>query len=308
MKEVGFCWRINLGKSFAEIPVNRIERNSNQSRKSFDRTSLDSLSESIRKYGVLNPIVVIGPYAREGKEIYHLVDGERRLRASILAGIDIVPAHIIPANGIEEKSKLLLSLIANVQREDLSPIDEAIAYSKLNAQGFSHQEIANIAGKGRTVIENRLFLLKFEPEIQDLYAKHKLNLDMRVYYALKKLPSSVRIKAANKLAEMGATQHDAEVICKKLLRREDIVNVKPRLEKLLDETQSDPKNALHTSLTNLIKNSELPDSWIFLLDVGEKTCKACNLYASSSASMCRDCPAVDMARYIVKEIPQGSEQ
>lgn len=139
--------------SVVELDLDSILSNPFQPRHSFDEESLKELSDSIKKYGLLQPILV---YKDEDK--YRLIAGERRVRASKMAGLDKIKALVID---IDIKNLREMALIENIQREDLNPIDLAICYNELlNEHGLTHEELANRVNKSRTVITNTVRLLK----------------------------------------------------------------------------------------------------------------------------------------------------
>jgi ParB family chromosome partitioning protein len=151
------------------VEVDKIKPNPFQPRREFDEQKLRDLSESIRQYGVLQPLVVTR------KEIekpdggilveYELIAGERRLRASKLAGVIQVPV-IIRAGADDDKLKLELAIIENLQREDLNPVDRAAAFKRLADEfGFKHIEIAQKVGKSREYVSNSLRLLGLPQEV-----------------------------------------------------------------------------------------------------------------------------------------------
>ena len=143
-----------------EIPLNQIKPNPYQPRLSFNETELAALAESIRAHGVLQPIVV-----EEGANGYTLIAGERRLRASKLAGRATIPAVVRSAGDL---GRLALALIENVQRSDLSPIDTALAYRRLADEfGLTQDAIAVIAGKARATVANTMRLLDLSTEVQE---------------------------------------------------------------------------------------------------------------------------------------------
>ena len=143
-----------------EIPLNQIKPNPYQPRLSFNETELAALAESIRAHGVLQPIVV-----EEGANGYTLIAGERRLRASKLAGRATIPAVV---RSVGDLGRLELALIENVQRSDLSPIDTALAYRRLADEfGLTQDAIAVIAGKARATVANTMRLLDLSTEVQE---------------------------------------------------------------------------------------------------------------------------------------------
>ena len=152
------------------VEVERIRPNPFQPRKEFDQDSLQSLSDSIRQYGVLQPLVVTRREVERGdggiSVEYELVAGERRLRASKLASISQVPVLIRSAED-SDKMKLELAIIENLQREDLNPIDRALAFKQLaEAFNLKHVEIAKKVGRSREYVSNSLRLLALPEEMQ----------------------------------------------------------------------------------------------------------------------------------------------
>lgn len=156
-----------LGSVFL-IEIDKIRPSSQQPRTEFDLGKLKDLAESIRQYGVLQPIIVIRKETENENGIsveYELVAGERRLRASKLAGLSQVPVVIRKES--DEKTKLELAIIENLQREDLNAIDRAMAFGKLaNDFKLKHHEIAARVGKSREYVSNTIRLLMLPEEIQ----------------------------------------------------------------------------------------------------------------------------------------------
>lgn len=143
-----------------EIAVELIDTNPYQPRTHFDQESLEELAASIRQIGIIQPITV---RKSEGNR-YQLITGERRLRASVIAGMKTIPAYIRTA---DDQSMLELALVENVQREDLDPIEVAISYQRLIDECQVTQEsVGERVGKKRSTVANYLRLLKLPPEIQ----------------------------------------------------------------------------------------------------------------------------------------------
>jgi ParB family chromosome partitioning protein len=156
------------------VEVERIHPNPFQPRKSFDETALASLAESIRQYGVLQPLTVTRKESvvpEKGIEVwYELIAGERRLRASKLAGIREVPV-VIRTSEDSDRLKLELAIIENLQREDLNPIDRALAFNRLVTDfGLKHAEVGARVGKSREYVSNTLRILLLPKEMQDALA------------------------------------------------------------------------------------------------------------------------------------------
>jgi len=158
------------------IELEKIKPNSMQPRREFEESALSELAQSIREYGVLQPIVVIrnefDTSTGRGVE-YELLAGERRLRASKLAGLSQIPAIIKEAQ--PDKVKLEIALIENLQRQDLNPIEKARAFKKLIDEfGMLQREVAEKVGKSREVVANTLRLLTLPEEMQQAVAAGKI--------------------------------------------------------------------------------------------------------------------------------------
>lgn len=141
-----------------QIPVDAIDPNPDQPRRSFDPTELERLAESIRRHGVLQPVVL-----RQSGERYELLVGERRWRASRAAGLALIPAVIAD---VDPKDRLELALIENVQRHDLNPMELAHAFQTLAEAGATQEQIGERVGLDRSSVANHLRLLELPREIQ----------------------------------------------------------------------------------------------------------------------------------------------
>jgi ParB family chromosome partitioning protein len=149
------------------IPVDRIEPNPEQPRLAIDQAMLEELAASIREHGVLQPILV----RPVGENHFQLIAGERRWRASKLAGLGTVPALV---EEIDDDTALEISIIENLQREDLSPLDEAAMYDKMiRDHGYSIRRLADKLGKDKGYVENRLRLADAPTEIRQLVSLRK---------------------------------------------------------------------------------------------------------------------------------------
>ncbi len=157
------------GKRVLDIPISDIERNPHQPRKNFDHAELEDLISSIREHGILQPIVV----TPLGGGKYQLIAGERRLRASTIAGLKTIPAIVREAT---ELQKLELAIIENVQRADLNAIDEAIAYQRLIDEfGMTQEDVGIKMGKSRPYVANAVRLLQLPDEIKQALIEKKIS-------------------------------------------------------------------------------------------------------------------------------------
>ena len=156
--------------SIAEISVLQIEANPFQPRSRFESNALEELAESIRQHGVIQPVTV----CKMGNDSYQLISGERRFRASQLAGLESIPAYIRVAN---DQAMLELALVENIQREDLNPIEVAISYKRLIDEcDLTHEGLSDKISKSRSNITNFLRLLKLPAEIQMALSKGTITM------------------------------------------------------------------------------------------------------------------------------------
>jgi ParB family chromosome partitioning protein len=155
---------------FAEIPIDQLRPNPQQPRHRFDRESLEELAASIQLHGVLQPLLV----SEEPPDRYILITGERRWRAARLAGLATVPAVI--RERVEDNEQLELALVENLQRRDLTPLEESRAFDHLRSSlGLSQQEIADRVGMDRSTVANALRLLKLPAEVQEMVERGELS-------------------------------------------------------------------------------------------------------------------------------------
>ncbi|MBQ8247567.1 MAG: ParB/RepB/Spo0J family partition protein [Lachnospiraceae bacterium] len=143
------------------VKITKVEPNREQPRKNFDEDALLELAESIKQFGLLQPILV-----QDRKDYYEIIAGERRWRAAKLAGLKEVPVII---KNLTEQEIVEIALIENIQREDLNPIEEALAYKKLLEEfNLKQDEVAERVSKSRTAVTNSMRLLKLSDEVQQM--------------------------------------------------------------------------------------------------------------------------------------------
>lgn len=150
------------------LPIHKIEPNPNQPRNQFDEDSLQELADSIQQYGILQPLLV-----KKKDKYYEIIAGERRWRAAKMAGLEEVPVII---REYDDHEIVEIALIENIQREDLSPIEEAMAYQRLMKEHHLKQdEIAEKVSKSRAAITNSLRLLKLDPRVQNMLEEEMIS-------------------------------------------------------------------------------------------------------------------------------------
>jgi len=158
------------GTGLLEVPVSQISPNPLQPRKTFNEASIEELARSVREHGIVQPLVV----TRSGDR-YKLIAGERRFRAAQKAGLTTVP--VVVKDAIGESDALQVALIENIQREDLNPIEEAMAYHQLHRDfGLTQEEIARRVGKERSTVANFLRLMKLPDSVKRLLAAGQLSM------------------------------------------------------------------------------------------------------------------------------------
>ena len=199
-------------KNITYINIENIRPNPYQPRKQFNKISLEELCESVRQYGVIQPINV----RRLSTNMFELVAGERRLRAATMAGLKKIPCIIV---NINDNDSAVLAIIENLQREDLSYMEEAEGYNNLiNEHGFTQEELAKKIGKSQSTIANKIRLLKLPPLVKKILADN--NLTERHARALLKLhDEQLQLKVLKRVCEKGLNVKKTEELIEKAIER-----------------------------------------------------------------------------------------
>lgn len=183
------------------LPIELLQRGRYQPRKDFPADKLQELADSIRTQGIIQPIIV-----RANQGHFEIIAGERRWRAAQLAGLTEVPVLI---KEISDGAALAVALIENIQREDLNPIEEAIALQRLLDEfAMTHQQIADAVGKSRTAVTNLLRLLSLQPEVKGLVEQGQL--EMGHARALLALTDPLQSQLARKIVHEGLSVRETE--------------------------------------------------------------------------------------------------
>ena len=237
------------------ISISEIRPNPYQPRKVFDKQALEELASSIKEHGVFTPILV-----KKSIQGYELVAGERRLRASKLAGKKDIPAIIVD---FDDKQMMEISLLENIQREDLNAIEEAKAYEQLIQKlKYTQEQCADRVGKSRTYVTNSLRLLKLPIKVQEMLSNGKLSMGhARALLAIE--DEDKMMELANRCVNENLTVRDIEKLAredkghtaKKPVRKEEnpyLAEVKHNIEsKLSTKVELDEKKmVIHYSDTN----------------------------------------------------------
>ena len=202
-----------------EVPISQIEANPNQPRREFDQEALQELANSIAQLGIVQPITL----RQIADDRFQIIAGERRWRASQLAGLTAIPAYI---RTISDENVMEMALVENIQREDLNAIEIALAYAQLlEKDGMTQEKVSERVGKSRAAIANYLRLLKLPAQVQ--MALQKKDIDMGHARALLSLGSpSLQLKLFKEISKHGYSVRKVEELCHQLNNGEDIQSAK----------------------------------------------------------------------------------
>ena len=205
-----------------EVPIDQIEANPDQPRREFDPVALEELANSIKQLGLVQPITL----RQLDESKFQIIAGERRWRASQLAGLTAIPAYI---RTIKDENVMELALVENIQREDLNAIEIALAYEHLQEKSVMTQErVAERVGKSRAAVANYLRLLKLPAQVQ--MALQKKEIDMGHARALLSLNSpSQQIKLFHEIQKNAFSVRKVEELCQQLNNGEDIQTAKKKI-------------------------------------------------------------------------------
>ncbi len=206
--------------AFAYLPIEFLSKGRYQPRREFDPEALDELAESIKKQGLLQPVVV----RHTGEESYEIIAGERRWRACLLAGLPEIPVIV---KAVDDETALALALIENIQREDLNAMEEAQALVRLQEEfQLSQQQVADAVGKSRTAVANLMRLIRLAPEVQTLLSRG--DIDMGHARALLALETHLQAETARRVVDSSLNVRQSEKMVRSLLKP-PVPNKKPKL-------------------------------------------------------------------------------
>jgi len=227
--------RVNI---VLNVPVDHIRANPNQPRKDFDEERLEELANSLKKHGLIQPITV----RYIGEKRFELISGERRLRASKLAGIDEIPAYIREA---DDEQSMAFALIENIQREDLNPLEVAMAYKRLLEEfDYTQAEVATRVGKNRSTVTNMLRLLNLPDFMQTALITNAISTGhARALITIEEEP--VQKMLLNKILKLGWSVRDVEDAVRNL----DSSTSKKKL------TKPDQKNPFYDEISSRLRRT-----------------------------------------------------
>ncbi len=205
------------------LPLHRVEPNPGQPRQDFDEEELNALADSIRVHGILQPLTV----RETGDGYYQIIAGERRWRAARLAQLSEVPAIVVEA---DDKKAMELALIENLQRQDLNSVEEALGYQTLIEEyGLTQEEAASRVGKSRPAVANSLRLLSLGEKVLDMLREGTLSAGHAKAILMVKSEKK-QLEAAQKIANLGLSVRQAELLCKNMSREPEPVKEEPVLK------------------------------------------------------------------------------
>lgn len=229
-----------------EVDINKVEPNKLQPRKNFDEDKLQDLAENIKIHGIINPLIV-----QDRGKYYEIIGGERRWRAARIAGFKKVPVIIM---NLSEQEFVEISLIDNIQREQLNPIEEAMAFARLIDEfKLKQDEVAERVSKSRTTITNALRLLKLDKRVQDMIVDDKLTTGhARAMLAI--TDPEKQYEFAERAFDEKMSVRDVEREVKKLIndnksdKKSKAAELDPQLVAVYHETQEKLKGVLGTKV------------------------------------------------------------
>lgn len=231
-------------RELQHLPLEQIQRGKYQPRRDMDPAALEELAQSIKSQGVMQPIVVRPVRA----DRYEIIAGERRWRASQLAGLERIPALV---REVPDEAAIAMALIENIQREDLNPVEEALALQRLQQEfQLTQQQVADAVGKSRVTISNLLRLIGLPEEIKTLLSHG--DLEMGHARALLGLPADRQVEGARHVVAQGLTVRQTEALVRQWLNPKETPAAKSasdpditRLEQRLAERLGSPVQIRH---------------------------------------------------------------
>ena len=209
--------------AYRMLPLHRVEPKPEQPRQDFDEEELTALSESIRQHGILQPLTV----RETGAGYYQIIAGERRWRAARMAELTEVPAIVVEA---DDKKAMELALIENLQRQDLNSVEEALGYRSLMEEfGLTQEEAASRVGKSRPAVANSLRLLSLDEKVLEMLRAGTITAGHAKAILMLKAGKKQE-EAVQKIANLGLSVRQAELLCKNMSREQPPVKETPVLK------------------------------------------------------------------------------
>jgi len=223
------------------VPVNDIVPNRSQPREVFDDEAMEELKKSIAENGILEP-----PVVRRKDDFFELVAGERRYRAAKELGFETIDVILMEVESDEKM--IILSLVENIQREDLNAIEEAKAYRQImDGTGVTQEQLSEMVGKSRSAVANTLRLLSLSKPVQDMVSEGTLAPgSARALVPVE--DKSLQLKLARRIAKEGLSSRRAEALVRRVLSRDSAAPLRKRLTPFLEAVREDLQRALSTEV------------------------------------------------------------
>lgn len=236
----------NASTGITELKITEIEPNTKQPRKMFDQEKIDSLAESIKENGIMQPIVV-----SKAGDTYKIIAGERRWRAARVAGLKSVP--VIIRNDMTDSKILELALIENIQRQDLNVLEEANAFQVLMTEyNMTQEEVSKVVGKSRSAVANVVRLLNLDPRVQEMLNENRIS-EAHARAILPITSNEKQYEMALLIEKRGMTVRDVEL----LMRRRKKTKNSDKIEDIFTKTLEDNmKGYLGTKVKIISKSNE----------------------------------------------------
>lgn len=312
---------------YREIPIELIDRNPDNPRTAFDEVALAELADSIRAHGVIQPIEVEA--TADGRYMLH--HGERRWRASRMAGKETIPAIVAPR--LDDETTLVHGLLENLHREDLNVIDEARVFRALiREHKWTRTRISRETGRAQALVASRLAWLEMEEPIQRLVALGHIPRDGKLVEALRGLPPEVRVPLAEKLAarqaKLKASLNAVEKAKEKLAEAEKNKGAKrdyfrdadahptpmirvgaPGIPIHANGSAPKPGRTVRAAAEAMCRacwvrpKGDVIPAWEMVEAAAAEACEACQKYAGPAVpSVCRECPGAAMVAALVRRV------
>lgn len=236
----------NISAGITELKITEIEPNTKQPRKMFDQEKINSLAESIKENGIMQPIVV----SKTG-DTYKIIAGERRWRAARVAGLKTVPAII--RNDMTDSKILELALIENIQRQDLNVLEEANAFQVLMTEyKMTQEEVSKVVGKSRSAVANVVRLLNLDPRVQEMLNENRIS-EAHARAILPIISNEKQYEMALLIEKRGMTVRDVEMLMRRRKKSKNSDKVEDIFTKTLEDSM---KGYLGTKVKIISKSNE----------------------------------------------------
>ncbi len=285
-----------------KIPLDLIAPNLKQPRRDIASAEIETLAESLKKNGLMNPIAV-EPADEDG--IFYLLDGERRWRAAIMAGWNEIEANVREGGAVEtDADRLNLALIGNLQRAEMRPVDEAMAYQELIDAGDTARLIAARVGRSFSYVRSRLAMLSYPASVREQFNSGGLPIDMNLFYMLNRLTPAEQEQVAEVTAVRNLSAARIVSMIKRMLKRANppasIPGKKGEKRRPYGGSRVDKSMPLETSCPPLEKHP-LPAEHATLEVVFRETCLECDMYRGEGVRVsCPYCAMIILARLLAK--------